>query len=145
MQGEYTGKPIFKHRYLGMSEDDIRQEIDRLQGEVYQLEEMLEAYRRDNVDIHKAVADEQQQNEKLLKSLGLRVQDMHDALDYTKPLKTQMESLLKEFEVNLENLYNYENVKRQKKNVSIIVALTVINTIFALSMTAMIVYLILFA
>ncbi len=145
MQGEYTGKPIFKHRYLGMSEDDIRQEIDRLQGEVYQLEEMLEAYRRDNVDIHKAVADAQQQNEKLLKSLGLRVQDMHDALDYTKPLKTQMESLLKEFEVNLENLYNYENVKRQKKNVSIIVALTVINTIFALSMTAMIVYLILFA
>ncbi|MBE5911483.1 hypothetical protein [Pseudobutyrivibrio sp.] len=145
MQGEYTGKPIFKHRYLGMSEDDIRQEIDRLQGEVYQLEEMLEAYRRDNVDIHKAVADAQQQNEKLLKSLGLRVQDMHDALDYTKPLKTQMESLLKEFEVNLENLYNYENVKRQKKNVSIIVALTVINTILALSMTAMIVYLILFA
>lgn len=144
MQGEYTGKPIFKHRYLGMDEDDIRQEIDRLQEEVYQLEEMLEAYRHDNVELHKAVSDAQQQNEKLLKSLGIRVQDLHDSLDYTKPLKSQMESMLKEFEVSLENIYNYENVKTQKKNVAIITVLVVINTVLTLGMLGMVTYLILF-
>ena len=132
MQGEYNGKPIFKHRYIGMNEEEIRAEIDRLQSEIYSMEEYLEFYRKDNVQLRGEITAAQQQNEKLLRSLEFKVQNLQDALDYTKPLKSRLDTIVKEFEVNLESLYNTEGIKKQQRNVSVLTTLTVINTILIL-------------
>ncbi len=144
MQGEYIGHTIFKHRYIGMDEDAIRQEIDRLQKEVADLEQMLEYYRHDNVEVRKNISESQERTEKLLKSLDTRVQNVQDAFEYTKPMKSQMDSLLKEFEVKLESLYNHEGIKKQQRNVSILTTLTVINTILIVCTIGLIGYTILF-
>ena len=132
MQGEYTGKPIFKHRYIGMSEDDVREEIDRLQGEVFELQQLLQLYSRDSGETKQNIFEAQMRNEKLIRGLEIKVQNLQDALDYTKPMKTQMDGLIKEFELNLESVYNHDGVKKQQRDIKIFSVLTAINTVLIL-------------
>lgn len=132
MQGEYTGKPIFKHRYIGMAEDDIREEIDRLQGEVFELQQLLQIYSRDTGELKQNIFEAQMRNEKLIKSLEIKVQNLQDALDYTKPMKSQMDGIIKEFELNLESVYDHDGVKKQQRDIKIFSVLTAINTVLIL-------------
>mgnify|MGYP002868906902 CR=1 FL=1 len=104
MQGEYNGKPIFSRRYVSMNEDAIREEIDRLQDEIYSMQEALEMFGKENKITRQHVIDSQTNNEKLLKELGIRVQNLNDAMDYSKPLKAQLKDATDEFKSRLNEL-----------------------------------------
>ena len=144
MQNEYNGKPIFRHRYVSMDEESIRGEIDRLQGEIYAMQQTLELFGHDNNDIKQQVADNQERNEKLLKSLETKVNDLKDSLDYGTPLKKQLDSVTKDFSAKIEEVYNADRLKKQERSMSNLTSLTVINTILLIVLIGMIGYSILF-
>ncbi len=144
MQNEYNGKPIFRHRYVSMDEESIRGEIDRLQGEIYAMQQTLELFGHDNNDIKQQVADNQERNEKLLKSLETKVNDLKDSLDYGTPLKKQLDNVTKDFSAKIEEVYNADRLKKQEKSMSTLTSLTVINTILLIVLIGLIGYSILF-
>jgi seryl-tRNA synthetase len=144
MQNEYNGKPIFRHRYVSMDEESIRGEIDRLQGEIYAMQQTLELFGHDNNDIKQKVADNQERNEKLLKSLETKVSDLKDSLDYGTPLKKQLDNVTKDFSAKIEEVYNADRLKKQEKSMSTLTSLTVINTILLIVLIGLIGYSILF-
>ena len=144
MQNEYNGKPIFRHRYVSMDEESIRGEIDRLQGEMYAMQQTLELFGHDNNDIKQQVADNQERNEKLLKSLETKVNDLKDSLDYGTPLKKQLDNVTKDFSAKIEEVYNADRLKKQEKSMSTLTSLTVINTILLIVLIGLIGYSILF-
>ena len=144
MQNEYNGKPIFRHRYVSMDEESIRGEITRLQGEIYAMQETLELFGHDNNDIKQQVAENQEQNEKLLKSLETRVTDLRDSLDYGTPLKKQLDNVTKDFSAKLEEVYNADRLKKQEQSMSVLTSLTVINTVLLVVLIGLIGYSILF-
>ena len=144
MKGEFSGKSIFKHRYICMAEDDIRQEIDRLQGEVFELQQLLQLYAIENGEIKQKIYESQTTNEKLCRSVETKVQNLQDALDYTKPVKAQMDNLIKEFELNLESVYNHDGVKKQQRDIRIFSAFTAINTLLLLCLIGLLSYSIFF-
>ena len=144
MQNEYNGKPIFRHRYVSMDEESIRGEIDRLQGEIYAMQQTLELFGHDNNDIKQQVADNQERNEKLLKSLETKVSDLNDSLDYGTPLKKQLDNVTKDFSAKIEEVYNADRLKKQEKSMSTLTSLTVINTILLIVLIGLIGYSILF-
>ncbi len=144
MQNEYNGKPIFRHRYVSMDEESIRGEIDRLQGEIYAMQQTLELFGHDNNDIKQQVADSQERNEKLLKSLEAKVNDLKDSLDYGTPLKKQLDNVTKDFSAKIEEVYNADRLKKQEKSISTLTSLTVINTILLIVLIGLIGYSILF-
>lgn len=144
MQNEYNGKPIFRHRYVSMDEESIRGEIDRLQGEIYAMQQTLELFGHDNNDIKQQVADNQERNEKLLKSLETKVSDLKDSLDYGTPLKKQLDNVTKDFSAKIEEVYNADRLKKQEKSMSTLTSLTVINTILLIVLIGLIGYSILF-
>lgn len=144
MQNEYNGKPIFRHRYVSMDEESIRGEITRLQGEIYAMQETLELFGHDNNDIKQQVAENQEQNEKLLKSLETRVTDLRDSLDYGTPLKKQLDNVTKDFSAKIEEVYNADRLKKQEQSMSVLTSLTVINTVLLVVLIGLIGYSILF-
>lgn len=144
MQNEYNGKPIFRHRYVSMDEESIRGEIDRLQGEIYAMQQTLELFGHDNNDIKQQVADNQERNEKLLKSLETKFNDLKDSLDYGTPLKKQLDNVTKDFSAKIEEVYNADRLKKQEKSMSTLTSLTVINTILLIVLIGLIGYSILF-
>jgi seryl-tRNA synthetase len=144
MQNEYNGKPIFRHRYVSMDEESIRGEIDRLQGEIYAMQQTLELFGHDNNDIKQQVADNQERNEKLLKSLEAKVNDLKDSLDYGTPLKKQLDNVTKDFSAKIEEVYNADRLKKQERSMSTLTSLTVINTILLIVLIGLIGYSILF-
>ena len=144
MQNEYNGKPIFRHRYVSMDEESIRGEIDRLQGEIYAMQQTLELFGHDNNDIKQQVADNQERNEKLLKSLETKVNDLKDSLDYGTPLKKQLDNVTKDFSAKIEEVYNADRLKKQEKSMSTLTSITVINTILLIVLIGLIGYSILF-
>ena len=144
MQNEYNGKPIFRHRYVSMDEESIRGEIDRLQGEIYAMQQTLELFGHDNNDIKQQVADNQEHNEKLLKSLETKVNDLKDSLDYGTPLKKQLDNVTKDFSAKIEEVYNADRLKKQERSMSTLTSLTVINTILLIVLIGLIGYSILF-
>ena len=144
MQNEYNGKPIFRHRYVSMDEESIRGEITRLQGEIYAMPETLELFGPDNNDIKQQVAENQEQNEKLLKSLETRVTDLKDSLDYGTPLKKQLDNVTKDFSAKIEEVYNADRLKKQEQSMSVLTSLTVINTVLLVVLIGLIGYSILF-
>lgn len=144
MQNEYNGKPIFRHRYVSMDEESIRGEIDRLQGEIYAMQQTLELFGHDNNDIKQQVADNQERNEKLLKSLETKVNDLKDSLDYGTPLKKQLDNVTKDFSAKIEEVYNADRLKKQERSMSTLTSLTVINTILLIVLIGLIGYSILF-
>lgn len=144
MQGEYNGKPIFRHRYVGMDEDSIRAEISRLQGELYAMQEALELFGNDNKDIRNQVAESQEKNEKLLKTLESKISDLQNALDYGTPIKKQVEDATKEITVKIQEIYNTDRLKKQEKSMSVLTGLTIVNTVLLIALIILIVFSIIF-
>ncbi|MCR5580060.1 MAG: hypothetical protein K6F66_00600 [Pseudobutyrivibrio sp.] len=140
MQGEYRGKPIFSHRYIGMDEDSIRAEIDRLQGELYSMEEALDFYSRDNRQIQEDISANQVKNEKLLRSMELKIQDLQDKLDYGTPVKTQLANVTKEFTEKLDEVYNADRLKNHEKSISTLIGISIANTILILILIGLVCY-----
>jgi seryl-tRNA synthetase len=127
-----------------MDEESIRGEITRLQGEIYAMQETLELFGHDNNDIKQQVAENQEQNEKLLKSLETRVTDLKDSLDYGTPLKKQLDNVTKDFSAKIEEVYNADRLKKQEQSMSVLTSLTVINTVLLVVLIGLIGYSILF-
>lgn len=144
MQGEFNGKPMFRHRYVGMDEESIRGEITRLQGEIYAMEEALEYFNKDNNEIREQIAESQEKNEKLMRSLEIKLQNLEDALDYSTPVKAQLEAATKGFTSKLDEIYNADRLKKQEKSMSAITSLTILNTILLLVLIGLVGYSILF-
>lgn len=143
MQGEYNGKPIFSRRYVSMNEDAIREEIDRLQDEIFSMQEALTLFGKDNKATRQHVIDSQAENEKLLRQLELKIQDLSDSLDYTKPFKSQLVDATSEFKNRLEGLYDEAN-KKNNSTFRAITALSFVNTILLFILIALVGYLVLF-
>ncbi len=144
MQNEYNGKPIFRHRYVSMDEESIREEINRLQGEIYAMQRTLELFGHDNNEIKQQVADNHEKNEKLLKSLEVKVNELKDSLDYGTPLKKQLDSVTKDFSAKIEEVYNADRLKKQEKGMSTLTSLTIINTVLLIVLIGLVGYSILF-
>ncbi len=126
MQGEYKGKPIFRHRYVGMDEDAIREEIDRLQDELYSMQEALDFLYSNSNEARQEVANAQLQNERLLKAVDEKLDRLYRSLDYEAPIKTQLEVVKKDITEN----YLTVNNDRWKK----IFRLTYLNTFLLIAL-----------
>lgn len=144
MQREYNGKTIFRHRFVAMNEDAIRGEIDRLQDEIYSMQEALDMFGHDNKEIRQQVIDSQTQNEKLLKELGTKVQNLSDALDYSTPLKSQLAEATEDFKTRLNELYDETNKKSESNSMKALTVISIINTILLFALIGLVGYSILF-
>ena len=144
MQGEYNGKPIFSRRYVSMNEDAIREEIDRLQDEIYSMQEALEMFGKENKITRQHVIDSQTNNEKLLKELGIRVQNLNDAMDYSKPLKAQLKDATDEFKSRLNELYDETRKDKGMSSEKVLMVVSIVNTILLLVLIGLIGYSFLF-
>ena len=102
MQGEYTGKPIFRRRYVGMDEDAIRDEINRLQDELYTLEETLDFIQSNDRIARQQVEEAQIKNERLLKQLDDKFSKLQRSIDYEAPIKSQIEKVATELREMVE-------------------------------------------
>lgn len=102
MQGEYKGKDIFRHRYVGMDEDAIRDEINRLQEELYSMQDALD-FLYDNSKEAKALAkDAQLKNERILNGIDNKMSRLVRSLDYEAPIKLQLEKITGEISEKIE-------------------------------------------
>ena len=144
MQGEYNGKPMFRRRYVVMNEGAIRDEINRLQDEIYSMQEALELFGHDNIETRQQVIDNQKDNEKLIKGLEVKIQNLQDALDYTTPLKSQLAEATDEFKDRLNALYDETNQKSNNNAMRALTALTIVNTILLFVLIGLVGYSILF-
>ena len=102
MSGEYKGKSLFSRRYIGMSEEAIRDEIDRLQGQVYELEKALDALKADDKDFADSIAENQIKMEKLVKSMDEKLTKLQSSLDYDAPIKNQIDNLTKDISTKVQ-------------------------------------------
>lgn len=140
MQGEYSGKPIFRRRYVSMNEDAIREEINRLQDELYSMQEALELFGKDNKDIRNQVLNGQENNERLMKALGTKVENLEQKLDYRTPLKAQFAEAIAEYKEKISRLNDEIEVKSFKRSIRGLTLLTIVNTILLLVMIVLIGY-----
>ena len=140
MQGEYSGKPIFRRRYVSMNEDAIREEINRLQDELYSMQEALELFGKDNKDIRNQVLNGQENNERLMKALGTKVENLEQKIDYRTPLKAQFAEAIAEYKEKISQLNDETEVKSFKRSIRGLTLLTIVNTILLLVMIVLIGY-----
>lgn len=140
MQGEYSGKPIFRRRYVSMNEDAIREEINRLQDELYSMQEALELFGKDNKDIRSQVLNGQENNERLMKALGTKVENLEQKIDYRTPLKAQFAEAIAEYKEKISQLNDETEVKSFKRSIRGLTLLTIVNTILLLVMIVLIGY-----
>lgn len=140
MQGEYSGKPIFRRRYVSMNEDAIREEINRLQDELYSMQEVLELLGKDNKDIRNQVLNGQENNERLMKALGTKVENLEQKIDYRTPLKAQFAEAIAEYKEKISQLNDEIEVKSFKRSIRGLTLLTIVNTILLLVMIVLIGY-----
>lgn len=140
MQGEYSGKPIFRRRYVSMNEDAIREEINRLQDELYSMQEALELFGKDNKDIRNQVLTGQENNERLMKALGTKVENLEQKIDYRTPLKAQFAEAIAEYKEKISQLNDEIEVKSFKRSIRGLTLLTIVNTILLLVMIVLIGY-----
>ena len=140
MQGEYSGKPIFRRRYVSMNEDAIREEINRLQDELYSMQEALELFGKDNKDIRNQVLNGQENNERLMKALGTKVENLEQKLDYRTPLRAQFAEVIAEYKEKISQLNDETEVKSFKRSIRGLTLLTIVNTILLLVMIVLIGY-----
>jgi predicted RNase H-like nuclease (RuvC/YqgF family) len=96
MAGEYKGKSIFTRRYIGMSEEAIREEIDRLQGQVYALEDALDSLKSEDKDFYNSVEENQHKLEKMVTDLDSKITKLQSSLDYDSPVKTHLDNFTKD-------------------------------------------------
>ncbi|CBK74229.1 hypothetical protein CIY_14340 [Butyrivibrio fibrisolvens 16/4] len=103
MQEGKTGKPIFRHRYIGMKEEAIREEVDRLQMEVYALEKALDSFEKNGKENWNLIIEGQKKNEELISSIDERFSRLQSNLDYEAPLKKQLVSITKDMGEKLKD------------------------------------------
>ena len=140
MQGEYNGKPIFRHRYVSLNEEAIREEINRLQDELYSMQEVLELVTRDNKALKQQAIEGQENNERLLKELLNKVQNLREALDYSTPLKAQVAEATAEFKSKMEAIYTSASKDGGKYSSKALMVCTVINTVLLLILIGLVGY-----
>lgn len=131
MQGEYTGKPIFRRRYVGMDEDAIRDEINRLQDELYTLEETLDFIQSNDRIARQQVEEAQIKNERLLKQLDDKFSKLQRSIDYEAPIKSQIEKVATELREMVE--------KSNKEAWNKLVRIMYINTMVVVALAILIV------
>ena len=102
MQEEYKGKSIFSRRYVGMSEEAIRDEIDRLQGQVYALEKALDSLKEDDKNFIDAITDNQAKMERLINDIDKKITKLQSSLDYDAPIKNQLDIATKDIGAKLK-------------------------------------------
>ena len=102
MAEEYKGKSIFSRRYIGMSAEAIREEIDRLQGQVYALEKALDSLQEDDKNFINAIEDNQHKMEKLVIELDKKITKLQSSLDYDAPIKTQLDTATTDISAKLK-------------------------------------------
>ena len=144
MQGEYNGKPIFRRRYVSMNEEAIREEINRLQDELYAMQEVLELFGKDNKDIRNQVQVGQESNERLLKALGKKVENLEEKIDYRTPLKAQLSETVEEFKEKINELYGENKKQGIEKSIKGLTILAIVNTVVLLGVIMLVGYSILF-
>lgn len=128
MQGEYTGKPIFRRRYVGMDEDAIRDEINRLQDELYTLEETLDFIQSNDRIARQQVEEAQIKNERLLKQLDDKFSKLQRSIDYEAPIKSQIEKVATE----LREMVETSNKEAWNKLVKIMYINTIVVVVSAI-------------
>ena len=138
MQGEYNGKPIFRHRYVSLNEEAIREEINRIQDELYSMQEILELVTKDNKSLRQQAIDGQKSNERLLKELTDKVQSLQESLDYSTPLKAQVAAATADFKEKMESVYASASKERVPSKTLMIC--TVINTVLLLILIGLVGY-----
>ncbi|SFH90845.1 hypothetical protein SAMN04487830_11247 [Pseudobutyrivibrio sp. OR37] len=144
MQGEYNGKPIFRRRYVSMNEDAIREEINRLQDELYSMQEALEIFGKDNKDIRNQVREGQESNARLMKSLECQIQSLENKIDYRTPLKAEFAEAVSEYRKKINALYETSESKAFAKNIKALTVLSIVNTFLILVVVVLVGYSILF-
>ncbi len=102
MQGDYKGKDIFRHRYVGMDEDAIRQEISRLQEELYSMQDALDFLYDNSKEAKQAALNAQLKNERMLKGIDDKMVRLQRSLDYEAPIKAQLDKVTGEISQKLE-------------------------------------------
>ena len=102
MAEEYKGKSLFSRRYIGMSEEAIREEIDRLQGKVYALEKALDSLKEDDKNFINEIEDNQRKMEKLVMEIDKKITKLQGSLDYDAPIKSQLDKASKDISAKLK-------------------------------------------
>ena len=102
MAEEYKGKSLFSRRYIGMSEEAIREEIDRLQGKVYALEKALDSLKEDDKNFINEIEDNQRKMEKLVMEIDKKITKLQGSLDYDAPIKSQLDNASKDISAKLK-------------------------------------------
>ncbi len=104
----------------------------------------LEMFGKENKITRQHVIDSQTNNEKLLKELGIRVQNLNDAMDYSKPLKAQLKDATDEFKSRLNELYDETRKDKGMSSEKVLMVVSIVNTILLLVLIGLIGYSFLF-
>jgi len=139
MQGEYKGKLIFRERYVALNEEAIKDEINRLQKELYGMQEILEFVSKDNNTLKHQVIDGQENNERLMKELSNKVQKLQDSLDYSTPLKAQVADATADFKTKMEEVY-ISTSKKSGRSTKVLIIISIVNTLLLLGLIGLIGY-----
>ena len=132
MAEEYKGKSIFSRRYIGMSGEAIREEIDRLQGQVYALEKALDSLKDDDKNFINAIEDNQRKMEKLVIELDKKITKLQSSLDYDAPIKAQLDTATKDIGAKLKAA-NQESIDK-------LVRVLQFNTVLLILLLCVVVY-----
>ncbi|WP_028235228.1 hypothetical protein [Pseudobutyrivibrio sp. MD2005] len=139
MQGEYKGNLIFRERYVALNEEAIKDEINRLQKELYGMQEILEFVSKDNNTLKHQVIDGQENNERLMKELSNKVQKLQDSLDYSTPLKAQVADATADFKTKMEEVY-ISTSKKSGRSTKVLIIISIVNTLLLLGLIGLIGY-----
>ncbi|MBR5635870.1 MAG: hypothetical protein IKW81_02940 [Pseudobutyrivibrio sp.] len=132
MQGEYKGKSVFSRRYVGMSEEAIRSEIDRLQERVYELERALDALKSDDKEFINSIEDNQIKMEKLVKELDEKITKLQSSLDYDAPIKNHLDNVTKNMRATL--------MDANKERLNLIAKVLQVDTILIIILLGLFIY-----
>ena len=126
------GKPIFSRRYVGMSEEAIREEIDRLQGQVYELEKALDSLKEDDKEFISAIEENQLKLEKLIKDMDQKITKLQSSLDYDAPIKNHLDNVTKDITKKLK--------AANKESNALLVKVLQFNTILLIVLIFIVIY-----
>ena len=126
------GKPIFSRRYVGMSEEAIREEIDRLQGQDYELEKALDSLKEDDKEFISAIEENQLKLEKLINDMDQKITKLQSSLDYDAPIKNHLDNVTKDITKKLK--------AANKESNALLVKVLQFNTILLIVLIFIVIY-----
>lgn len=132
MAGDYKGKSVFGRRYVGMSEEAIRNEIDRLQGQVYALEIALDSLKEDDKNFINAIENNQLKVDKLLIELDKKITKVQSSLDYNAPIKNQLDAATKDIGAKFK--------AANKESIDKLINILLVNTILLILLICVVVF-----